>query len=587
MLEELSIKKFAIINDIRISFSRGLSVLTGETGAGKSIIVEAVNLLLGSRASADLVRTGEESAELEALFEIDLNSSAASLMEEQGLDPLEGLMIRRIISASGKHRVFINSRQSTMQFLKLVTENLAGISSQHAHQGLLKEENHLDILDRFAGTYPLRNQVKEIFNELVPLKKKLLDLKAGVDKTNEENLFLIFQIKEIEDARILPNEDKELESEKNRLKNGAEIFEAVNRACEEIYSKENSIIEKLGIIKADFEKYETIDPLLVKNGEKISQTLFELEDLAEELRSYAAAIELDPQALEGTEARLDLIQKLKRKYGPTLEDLFFKHEELKKKLASTENIEQKIEELEQRSELLLRDLSEKSLSLSKKRKKAGKELGSLVENELKELEMAQTRFTVSIVCEKADAEKGYFCKNEVENPGAGKGDIKGDITTSDGIKIRKTGIDRVAFLMAPNPGETPKALSRIASGGELSRVVLALKAVLSETESLGTLVFDEVDAGIGGKTSEKVGRKLKKLSSKYQVICITHLAQIAKYGTSHFEISKSVLNERTSTSITPLTDQDKRVKEIARMIAGEEITPATLAHASEMLGGRS
>ena len=564
MLKELSIKNFAIIDDMRISLSSGLTVLTGETGAGKSIIIEAVNLLLGSRASADLVRTGEESAELEAFFDIDPATSAARIMDQQGLDASEGLMIRRVISASGKHRVFVNARQSTMQFLKQVTHNLAGISSQHAHQGLLREENHLDILDRFAGTHDLRSQVKSLFLRLVPLAKTIADLKKNMDHTREENEFLRFQIDEIEAAGIQPQEDLTLEEERNRLKNGAEILDIVTRGDNEIYTRENSIVERLGMIKADFEKYSSVDAALAEKGEKISQNLLDLEDLAQELRNHAATIELDPAALEETEARLDLIQKLKRKYGPTLEDLFTTHGALKEKLAATDNIEERIHSLEQESAALAEALSQKCVDLSQKRKKAGKTLGQLAENELTELEMGQTEFSVSIAQAEAD-------------PG------KNEIATGDGMKIWETGMDRVAFLMAPNPGEAPKPLSRIASGGELSRVVLALKAVLSETESLGTLVFDEVDAGIGGKTSEKVGRKLKKLSDQYQVICITHLAQIAKYGTSHFQITKSVLNKRTATTITPLEDHGERIKELARMIAGEEITSATLAHAEELL----
>ncbi|MFO7885209.1 MAG: DNA repair protein RecN [Desulfobacteraceae bacterium] len=564
MLKELFIKNFAIIDDIRISFSNGLSVLTGETGAGKSIIIEAVNLLLGGRAAAGLVRTGEDSAELEALFDIPQDSEAAALMKEQEMDPNEGLMIRRIISSEGRHRVFINARLSTMQLLKQITKNLAGVSSQHAHQGLLKEDTHLYILDRFAKTLELRDQVSKLFHQLVPLEKEISALKKGIEKTKEENEFLHFQIQEIETAAISPEEDKTLELEKKRLKNGAEIFDVLNRSELEIYSGENSLVERLGAIKADFEKYGEIDPVLAEKGEKLSHSLFELEDLSQELRDHAAGIELDPQALEDTEARLDLIQKLKRKYGPTLEDLFENYKNLKDRLAATEHIEDTISGLELKRDALLKELVEKSTVLSDKRKKSGTVLGRLAEKELADLEMDQTRFEVSIHSDQADPEKN-------------------EITAPNGDKITENGMDRVAFLMAPNPGEALKPLNRIASGGELSRVVLALKAVLYDTESLGTLIFDEVDAGIGGRTSEKVGKKLETLADQYQVICITHLAQIAKYGSRHFKISKAVVNDRTVTSILPLDLQEDRVKEIARMIGGEEITPATLAHAREMI----
>ena len=564
MLKELAIKNFAIIDDIRISFSQGLSVLTGETGAGKSIIIEAVSLLLGSRASTDLVRTGKDSAELEALFKIKPNSHCAQIMKQQHFDPLEGLMIRRIISSQRKHKIFINSRLASMQLLKLITKNLAEISGQHAYQGLLKEENHLDILDEFAGTYDLRNQIKKMFNELVILKKEIFFSKKEYEKNKQEKEFLKFQIEKIENAKILENEDKEVEIKKNRLKNGTQIFETVNNTIEQIYTKDNSIIERLGIIISDFEKNAGIDPILAQKTEKISQTLFELEDIVEDLRLYIANIELDPKVLEKTEQRFDLIQKLKREYGGNLKNLFIKYKEMKKSLLLKENIKQTIKDIEKRAELLLIKLSEKTEILSKKRKKAGKKLSILAENELKELEMDQTIFKISINQTKAN----------IENH---------DIASLSGIKILETGIDKVVFLMGSNKGEEPKLLSRIASGGELSRVVLALKAVLSKTQSLESLIFDEVDAGIGGKTSEKVGKKLKKLALKYQVICITHLAQIAKYGSSHFNISKSVLKGRTSTFITPLKENNQRIKEIARMIGGEKITNTTLNHAREML----
>ncbi len=558
MLIELSIKNFAIIDDIRISFSNGLTVLTGETGAGKSIIIEAVNLLLGGRVSGDLVRTGKQTAELEAFFEIDCDSNAAKIMKEQELDPSEGLMVRRIISSNGRHRLFINSKQSTMHLLRLVTENLAGISSQHAHQGFLKQENHLDILDRFAETYALRREVGRLYNRFSSLEDQIAELQSSLEKTGHDNELIKFQVEEIEGAQILPDEDEKLEAERKRLKNSSEIVATVNRSVNVIYLAENSIMEQLGIIKNDFYKLGSIDPVLKEKAEKVSMTALELEDITEELRTYVSTIELDPAALERVEERLDLIQKLKRKYGGNLDSLFMHYDNLKKRISGTGEIRRKIKELREQLQLVFCQLKEKSLSLSEKRKVAGRQLGFLVESELKELEMADAGFTISV---------------EQPKPVSG-----GD------MRYSATGIDKVCFLMAANPGEEPKPLNRIASGGELSRIVLALKAVLSETQSLETLIFDEVDAGIGGKTAEKVGIKLSNLAKGYQVICITHLAQIAKYGTGHFMIRKNVVDGRTSTTIVPLTDKVSRINEIARMIGGEKITSATINHAKEMLG---
>ena len=576
MLSELAIKNFAIIDDLKISFSRGLSVLTGETGAGKSIIIEAVNLLLGGRASADLVRTGEKNAQLEAFFEISPDSPAAAIMEAQGLDPSEGLIIRRIINANGRHRIFINSIQSTIQLLKQVTANLASISSQHAHQGLLSEDNHLDILDHFAGTWPLRNGVQTTCNELTPLIRELAQLKATIEKTTEDNQLLRFQINEIDQANILPNEDLLLETQKKRLKNGSEIFTCLKTGMNDIYTGENTILEKLDIIKTGLEKYALLDVKIGQVAEKLSRTMLEMEDITDEMRQISTRIDLDPATLEETEARLDLIQKLKRKYGQTrLEDLFTFHRALKESISSSENMAETIEAMERQCLELSKTLGNMALELSDKRKKAAKDLATMAENELKTLEMDQIRFTIAVThspSAKGRSSEELFLKNRQK-----------DLLSVNGMKITDTGMDRVSFLMAPNPGENPRPLARIASGGELSRVVLALKAILSDADDLGTLVFDEVDSGIGGKTSDKVGIKLKTLSKKYQVICITHLAQIAKYGKSHYKIEKQVVNQRTATLITPLTKKEERVHEIARMMGGTTITQATLDHASELL----
>lgn len=562
MLSELAIKNFAIIDDINISFSRGLSVLTGETGAGKSIIIQAVNLLLGARAAADLVRTGEKSAELSATFEISPNSPAAFIMAEQDMDPKEGLIIRRIIGADGRHRVFINSNPSTMQLLKRVTSNLAGVSSQHAHQSLFNEDNHLSILDRFAETKTLVDKVKRLHQELTPLVKQIQELKANANKADEENDLLRFQIEEINQAALVENEDATLEQERLRLKNGTDILTGVTAAVDELFTREDSVLECLGRIRNDLDKKSALDPALEKIAKKTSQALFDLEDLAEDLRVYASKIDLDPGILDQTEERLDLVQRLKRKYGGTLEKLFKKHAQMQSQLEFSDNVEERITRLENQARHLSETLRAKALILSERRSQGAETLGKLAEKELAELEMGNTQFKVFLGHTPAE-EAGFF--------------------TVDSKLILPTGVDRVSFLISPNPGEEPRPLSRIASGGELSRVVLALKAILSKTEALGTLVFDEVDSGVGGKTSDKVGKKLKSLANTYQVICITHLAQIARFGTHHYKIEKNVLNGRTATSITPLPDMESRVTEIARMIGGETITDTTLAHAREML----
>ncbi|MCK5837192.1 MAG: AAA family ATPase, partial [Desulfobacula sp.] len=470
MLSALTIKNFAIIDDVQISFEEGFSVLTGETGAGKSIIIEAVNLLLGSRASAELVRAGCDSAELEAVFDIDAWSTAAIILKEQGMDGSDGLIVRRIISSSGKSRVFINSRQSTLDLLKQVTRDLAGISSQHAHQGLLKEENHLGILDEFAGTISLKNEVKALYQALLPLKRKIRELTLRLETKRKEQDFLEFQANEIEEAHILPNEDEDLEKKRESLLNASKVFEAVNRAIHEIHDREGSFIERLSFLRNEMEKVSAGDESLDKSIQQISGTVFDLQDTADELRQFSSTIDLDPASLEMTDQRLDLISRLKRKYGPSLDAVFETYDTLQKQLSETTDMDARIKAFELDSKGVLIEIGQKAGELSALRKTAAEKLSRLAGMELDALEMGKAKFEVAFAHSPA--------KNSEE------------IATADQKKIGPDGMDNVSFLLSPNPGEALKPLVRIASGGELSRIVLALKAILSHTQSLETLIFD-------------------------------------------------------------------------------------------------
>ncbi len=563
MLHALAIKNFAIIEDLRIEFGPGLSVLTGETGAGKSIIIQAVNLLLGSRASADLVRTGKDNAELEAVFDIAPDSHAARLMLDQNMDIEDGLIIRRVVSAEGKSKIYVNARQTTLDFLKQVTENIAGVSSQHAHQGLLKEDQHLDILDEFAQTLDLRKDVAGLYRQIVPLKKEIADLKAGKEKAEKELALLQFQVDEIETANIQPNEDEELIQKRDQLQNAAQIFEAVNSAVHDLYDREGSVLDQISGMSVRVGRFCETDEKLDALARRLDEISYELQDLVSEFRSFAAGIDLDPQSLDQVDQRLDQIAKLKRKYGGSLDSIFEQYRNMAENLTDIQGIEGRIEHLEQKQKGLVVRIRQKAKALSMRRQKEGLALARLAKAELGALEMGRASFEVD------------FSTDPGVDPD--------ELVTTDNEKISATGMDRVRFLLTPNPGEAPKPLAKIASGGELSRIVLALKAVLCRDQSFETLIFDEVDAGIGGATSDKVGLKLKELGRVQQVICITHLAQIARYGNHQFRITKQVSGGRTATRITPLICQEERVKELARMIGGSRITDATLAHARELL----
>jgi DNA repair protein RecN (Recombination protein N) len=563
MLQELNIRNFAIIDDLNISFSDGLTILSGETGAGKSIIVNAVNLLLGSRATTRLIRNGNETAELEALFQITNQSKVIGIMEKNGYDPEDGLLIRRIISRSNRHRIYINGRLATIQQLNSITKNLASISGQHAHQGLLEDDQHLLILDQFGDLLPLREKVYKCFHEILPLIQDVNDLKALRDRQDEQIQLLQFQKKEIMEASVKLEEDTQLEQERMRLKNGEALYHTINSIIESLYSSQGAAIERLVTAKKELERAAKIDLELSSKAKRMAGTTFHLEDMVEELRIYLSKIQMDENRLEEVEVRLDILAKLKRKYGTSLDDVLSHLESIDKQLLEIENISILIADREERLSQLHDKLAKLVISLSTKRKQVAKNFAKKVEKELATLKMPQTTFQVSLHNPPMDENTDQYL-------------------TQNGNAINATGIDQATFLIAPNVGEPLKPLANIASGGELSRMVLAVKAILAKIDALETIVFDEVDAGIGGSVAETVGRKLSSIACYHQVICITHLPQIAKFGNHHFNISKLVSEGRTRTIIKALNKKE-RVQEIARMLGGEKITQTTLDHAYEML----
>jgi len=564
MLQELSIKNFAIIDDLHILFSDGLTIISGETGAGKSIIINAVNLLLGSRASAKLVRTGAKNAEIEALFKVAPGSLDTRDLGEPDLDSSGQLSIRRIIAGNNRHRIYINGHIATIQTLISTTENLASISGQYAHQGLLKEDQHLLILDQFGGLAHLRGEVTQCYHGLIPLIKKLDTLKSQKERQTEHLALLEFQKKEITDAAIKNiEEDEELEKEKIKLKNSELIHQIIYGSIEELYSSRGAVVEKLVKIKKNMDKASAIDPIISDYAESISGFAFKIEDLAEDLRGYLNNITVDDLRLENIEERLYTLQKLKRKYGGTLDGVGSYLKKIDEELSGIENISERIDAAGAELNRMHKHLAGLAVILSEKRKTAANHMAKKVEEELSTLKMAGTKFELSLKTIKADEKTEPFL-------------------AAENSLITETGIDQARFLIAPNVGEKLKPLAQIASGGELSRMILAIKAILAESESVETIIFDEVDSGVGGDVAEVVGKKLHLLAHHHQIICITHLPQIARFGDHHFKISKDVENGRTITSISPVNNEE-RVKEMARMMGGEKITRAILDHAKEML----
>jgi len=565
MLQELSIRQFAIIDDIRISFEDGFTILSGETGADKSIIINAVNLLLGSRASEKMIRTGTESAEVEALFRVDPDSPVALSMEAQGFSASDGLLIRRIISRSGRHRVYINDRLSTMGVLKTLTRHMASISGQHAHQSLLKEDQQLLVLDQIGGLLHLRKEVHQAYHGLLPLIRQYHKLIQSKDRQQDQIQLLRFQQQEIQAAHIIVGEDAELEHEIARLKNAGMLNDVIHSSIDTLYTASGAVVERIMEVGKQLAQASRIDADLEPPSQALSESAYRIEDVVASLRTYLGRIQVDERRLEAAEERMDLLVRLKRKYGKTLEDVFNKLTAIEQELAQVENLSGKISE----SHKALMTLQSQAITLceqlSNKRQDAAQRLSQSAETELATLKMNQTRFQVSLSPITPNPEADLFL-------------ISGDRV------LTETGFETARFMIAPNVGEALKPMSDIASGGELSRIVLALKAILAQNDAVETIIFDEVDAGIGGTVAEVVGKKLAKLSRFHQVICITHLPQIARFGDHQFKIAKQIVDQRTATTIHQLT-HDERINEIARMLAGENVTKKTLAHASEMMAG--
>ncbi|HSO20108.1 MAG TPA: DNA repair protein RecN, partial [Desulfosarcina sp.] len=450
-----------------------------------------------------------------------------------------------------------------VQMLASITANLASISGQHANQGLLREDTHLAVLDRFGGLDPLARQVKDLYEKLVPLSAALEDLKQKKINQEQQMDLLRYQADEIASADIAPGEDASLEKERLRRKHTEFLYQSVFSSIEALHGADGAVIERIGEIRKNLEKAADLDDALASAAQILADHLFGLEDLTETLRSYLGDMDGEENRLEAVESRLDLINRLKRKYGGTLEALFEKRDAIDAELSAITHIDDEIDRVQKDLEAYYRQLADHARELSEKRRQSAAALSESVEKELEGLKMAGTHFSVQLSRPPCGAKTPpWFCL--------------------DGHLLSATGMDQAVFMIAPNVGESMKPLSAIASGGELSRVVLALKAILAGTDAVGTVIFDEVDAGIGGAVADVVGKKLSALAEQHQLICITHLPQIARFGHHHYHIAKGIKNQRTVTTIRPM-NHEERIYEIARMLGGETITPTALEHARAMM----
>ncbi len=553
MLVELTIRDFAIIDNLSIGFGPGLNVFTGETGAGKSIIIDALSLILGDRATSDVIRTSRDEAYIEALFDTADCRHIKDLLEGAGLEYSDTLVIKRVIQRNGRNRIYINGSLATLVTLSEVGRHLVDIYGQSEHQSLTRPDEHVEVLDGFGGLGSLRREMSSAYREWLSLKRRLDDLLQGEKKSAQYIELLNFQAEEIERSRLRIGEDEELEKERNILRNTERIFEATSRAEGVIYSDTGSVTERLGSMVRDLREIADLDEGLKKAVERLEGTLYELEDLAGFFRDYAGRMEFDAGRLDEIEARLDEIGKLKRKYGSTIEEILRKKEDIERELQGIETHEERVRELREKEGLARNRALKIAGRLAEERRKVSRRLKERMEAELKDLGMGGTVFEVVF-------------DEERDSPS----------------HLGEKGYDRVSFHISPNPGEGLKPLSRIASGGELSRIMLAMKGI-SAVGRVPTVVFDEVDSGIGGSMGAVVGRKLKKISRTSQVICITHLPQIAVFADRHYHVSKYATPEGRTVSRVVELKGEQRVEDISRMLGGTHITDTTKRHARELL----
>jgi DNA repair protein RecN (Recombination protein N) len=537
MIRFLSIRHLAVIDALELEFAPGLTVLTGETGAGKSILVGAVGLLVGGRASADLVRTGEDTAAIEAVFETQSG---------------EELIVRREVSSQGRSRAFVNGSLVTTTALREIAGSLVDLHGQHEHQVLLDPATHLDVLDEFAALGTARAQVAAAFREW----RALDDERRRVAERERQNTsraeFLGFQLAEIERVNPQPGEDEELAATRRVLANADRLQRLCEEAYAALYDGDDAALASLGTVWKRVGDLAALDPKFSAYADARDAIKSQLEDLAFFLRSYAGSIAASPARLHETEDRLAALERLKKKHGPTLADVMAKAASLRQELHDVEHATERLAELDALLARARNHFMTTAGEISRRRRESAIEFARALEAALADLAMAKTRCEVRFATEGGEE------------------------------RWSERGIDDAEFYLSPNPGEDLRPLARIASGGELSRIMLALKT-LATTDSPGkTLIFDEVDAGIGGAVADTVGARLQRLAARFQVLCITHLPQIAAYGTTHFQIEKSIRGGRTSTRVQRI-EGAAREAEIGRMMGGTAVTAAVLAGAREML----
>lgn len=567
MLQEINVRNLALIEEIKLEFDPSFNVLTGETGAGKSIIIDALGLALGGRFSSEMIRTGAENATVEAVFHVQNRPDLYAYLETLGIqiDTDFSLIIQREINISGKNRCRVNGQLVTVLSLAKIGEFLIDIHGQHEHQSILFPEKQLELLDQYSGAncIMIGSQLKQVYQEWQNLANEYHDLQQNEADLARKIDLLQFQINEITQAKLILGEDEDILKERDILSSSEKLYEAASQSYQVLYDSSDgrAAVELLGDAKRSLEQVAAIDPRLRQILETLHEAACQAEEVSRELRSYQEQIQFDPQRLRAIDDRLDEIIRLKRKYGASIGEILLFSDKCTQELQGISNREERSKELEGELTRLREELGKLAELLSKERRSGAERLEMAIVNQLADLNMGKTQFKIGL--------------NQTETadgvPFGGKN-----------VAVTVDGADRIEFLVSPNPGESLKPMQKIASGGELSRIMLALKTILAELDQTPTMVFDEIDVGIGGRTAQMVAEKVLLIGLSRQVICVTHLPQIASLAKRHFYIEKLITGEHTEVTVREMA-MNERIEELARMLGGAQVTDTTRQHAREML----
>ncbi len=568
MLKSLEIKDYALIDHTEIEFGRGLNIITGETGAGKSILIDAMSLLLGERASVEVIRKGAQKAFIEGFFDVELNKKVRALLQANEIEYQPDLIIRREISLKGSNRCFINDTPVALTLIKQLGDLLVDLHGQHEHQSLLRIESHIGFLDEYSGNSKLIEEYQVSYKEL---NKKISELKNLISKEEsikEKKEIYAFQIKEIDSVSPSIGEDDTILNELNILENSEKLLELTEEVYTKLYDAEPSVIDLLGETKHKLNQLSGIDKSFLESEGECDSALAIIKELADSLRSYKSKIDVDPKEAEYKRERLGAINMLKKKYGGSIENIIEHRNKIGKDYELAENFSDAINKIQSEIKALQKSAGDAAEKISLSRKKSAAKIESEVIKSLNQLGISDSSFKVKISKTEADKDSVDFI-----------------LFNNKKYSYSNTGFDEVEFYISTNIGEDVKPLTKVASGGEVSRIMLSLKTILAKSDKLPVLIFDEIDTGVSGRIAQKVGAALRDLASFHQIIAITHLPQIAGMANFHYSVEKKQIDDRTVSSIRQL-DENERINEVAKLVSGEVLTKESIESAKQLILNR-